>query len=217
LKEINNAFTDLTSLIKNTIQQNDQVGFYIRKWIPKLSEGHREILLAAEHLESANELLREASKNFENGIAPLTDQDIHQVAARAAELMPEDNEFAHYHCSEAFTKAVGEHFFGKYDNRIQRMTTGFAGGTGGTHQEMCGALFGGILIIGALYGRAWPYESDEISYQKSAQFREEFKKAFGGTSCQSIKDTGYGSQGIYPCSIFVEKAVRLFLLMLRDK
>ena len=49
--------------------------------------------------------------------------------------------------------AVGEHWLGQVDDRVRRMVTGLGGGVGGTQQEMCGALSGGVLLIGALYGR----------------------------------------------------------------
>jgi len=75
---------------------------------------------------------------------------------------------------------------------------------------MCGALFGGVLIIGAIYGRARPYEDDSICYKKSVIYKEQFLKEFKGTRCQELKDTGYGSQGIYPCSVLVGKAVKVF-------
>ena len=210
MKETLRKFQALRELIADTIQQNTQVAMNLRNWAPKLSSGQQEILIAAEHLDNALALLRNAKERFTDSFAALSTKDIDRIAARAASLMPDDPQ-SHYHCSEAFTIAVGEHFFGSIDSRTKRMTTGFAGGTGGTHEEMCGALFGGILIIGGIYGRALPYESDEVCYQKSALYRQEFLDTFGGTSCQSIKDTGYGSQGIFPCSVFVEKAVKLFL------
>ena len=201
---------DLESKITEIVNKNEKSGYELREWLAKLSRGQKELLTAAENIERAVFQLREAEKLLDNKPVFITDEDIDRIAARAEALMPEEPG-AHYHCAEAFTIAVGEHFFGDVENRIRRMTTGFSGGVGGSHAEMCGALFGGILIIGALYGRAMPYESDEICYKKSVKFREEFIKAFGGSSCQAIKDTGYGSQGIYPCAEFVKKAVKLFL------
>lgn len=201
---------DIKILLAETIEKNEQVGCGLRRWVPKISCGQKEILLAAENIEQAMNLLQKAGQLLEERPKYLSKNDIDKIAAKAASLMPEDPR-SHYHCAEAFAIAVGEHFFGNVENRIRRMTTGFSGGIGGTHEEMCGALFGGVLIIGAIFGRAWPYESDETCYKKSVLYREEFIKTFGSANCQAIKDTGYGSQGIYPCSIFVEKSVKLFL------
>ena len=41
--------------------------------------------------------------------------------------------------------AVGGHVLGDLEPQCVRMATGFGGGVGGTHQEMCGALSGGVL------------------------------------------------------------------------
>ena len=203
---------ELQKLLSKTIEQNEQVGSELRHCVPALAVGQKELLLAAENIEKALEYLKSAQDLIKDSSSIyLTDEDIERIAEKAESLMPEDDPDSHYHCAEAFTIAVGEHFFGEVDNRIRRMTTGFSGGVGGTHDEMCGALFGGVLMIGAIYGRAKPNESDHICYQKSVRYREEFIKAFGGSSCQAIKDTGYGSQGIYPCGFFVKKAVKLFL------
>lgn len=206
---------DLERKITEIINKNEKSGYDLREWLAKLSRGQKELLTAAENIEKAVFQLKEAEKLLNNEPVFITDEDIDCIASRAEALMPEEPG-SHYHCAEAFTIAVGEHFFGDVENRIRRMTTGFSGGVGGSHAEMCGALFGGILIIGALYGRAMPYEPDEICYKKSVQYREEFIKAFGGSSCQAIKDTGYGSQGIYPCGVFVRKAVELFFKTLLD-
>jgi hypothetical protein len=48
---------------------------------------------------------------------------------------------------------VGEHVLGDLGPRCARMATGLAGGLGDTQQEMCGALSGGVLVIGGLLGR----------------------------------------------------------------
>lgn len=213
-KEINVNKTGV--LLENIIKKNAKAGSQLRQRAVELSRGQQEILIAAENIERAMDLLQKAQQELEAHSVILTQREIDEVAAYAASLMPDDPD-KHYHCAEAFTIAVGEHFFGRIDNRVRRMTTGFSGGVGGTHEEMCGALFGGILMIGAIYGRAWPNESDEICYKKSVAYRQQFMESFGGSSCQSIKDTGYGSQGIYPCSVFVEKAVKLFFnVLLKD-
>ncbi len=54
------------------------------------------------------------------------------------------------------------------------MATGLAGGVGGTHQELCGALSAGVLLIGALYGRLTPDEDDGPCYDLASRYRERF-------------------------------------------
>ena len=55
---------------------------------------------------------------------------------------------------------VGEHVLGGLELECARMATGFAGGVGDSQQEMCGALSGGLLVIGGLLGRTSIDEDD---------------------------------------------------------
>lgn len=107
--------------------------------------------------------------------------------------------------------AVGERLFGRVDDQMQRMATGLAGGVGGTREELCGALSGGVLLIGALYGRVRPGENDELCYALAARYRELFLQALGTTRCCELRASGYGSDGEIPCSVLVEKAARILL------
>jgi len=66
--------------------------------------------------------------------------------------------------------AVGEYLLGYVDDWVQRMTTGLAGGVGGSHQEMCGALSGGVLLIGAMHGRTRSDEDDSQCRKLAVEF-----------------------------------------------
>jgi hypothetical protein len=53
--------------------------------------------------------------------------------------------------------AVGEHLLGEIDaGHMCQLACAFGGGVGLSRQEMCGALSGGVLLIGLLYGRTHP-------------------------------------------------------------
>ena len=111
--------------------------------------------------------------------------------------------------------AVGEHLMGKVDEQILRMMTAMGGGVGLTRQELCGALSGGVLIIGAIHGRTSPEEDDSLCAQLAAEYRQKFLQAFGTTKCQEIRDSGYGSDGRWPCSELVERAASILLEVLQ--
>ena len=113
-------------------------------------------------------------------------------------------------------RAVGEYLWGQVDNQMQRATSGLSGGVGGTHEEMCGALSGGVLIIGALHGRVLPDEDDGYCWELSARYREQFAQAIGTTRCADLRENGYGSNGEWPCSVLVERATRVLLEILRE-
>ena len=110
--------------------------------------------------------------------------------------------------------AVGEHLIGTIDERVLRMMTGMGGGVGLTLQELCGALSGGVLLIGAIHGRTSPEEDDSSCTHLAAKYREEFIRTFGATKCQEIRESGYGSDGKRSCPELVERAASILLEVL---
>lgn len=111
---------------------------------------------------------------------------------------------------------MGEHLWGYVDDNILRMTTGLAGGVGRTHQELCGALSGGVIIIGALYGRVRPDQDDSDCQELAAAYRERLVQELGATRCVDLRASGYGSDGQWPCTALVERAVPILLELLRE-
>jgi C_GCAxxG_C_C family probable redox protein len=112
--------------------------------------------------------------------------------------------------------AVGEHLMGKVEERVLRMATAMGGGVGLTQQELCGALSGGILIIGAMHGRTTPYEDDRTCARLATEYREKFLQTFGTTKCQELRDSGYGLDGNWPCDKLVERAASILLEVLDE-
>jgi C_GCAxxG_C_C family probable redox protein len=111
---------------------------------------------------------------------------------------------------------VGEHLWGRVDNQVLRMTTGLAGGVGGCQQELCGALSGGAMIIGAEYGRTQPEEDDSECDRLVCLYRDRFVDALGTARCCELRESGYGSDGQWPCSVLVERATQLLLKTLDE-
>ncbi len=99
------------------------------------------------------------------------------------------------------------------DDKQKRMATGMAGGIGGTHEEICGALNGGVMVIGALLGRIRPGEDDSRCMHLAAEYRKQFVCEFGATRCQTLRDSGYGA-GTTPCSVLVGRAASILLTIL---
>ena len=100
---------------------------------------------------------------------------------------------------------------GPLDDRIRRMACGLGGGIGGTHEEACGALTGGVLVLGALCARTSPDHEDTELYRRASAFREQFLAEFGFTRCADLQANGFGSNGTRPCSALVERAAQLLL------
>jgi C_GCAxxG_C_C family probable redox protein len=97
------------------------------------------------------------------------------------------------------------------------MSTGFAGGIGGTTLENCGAFSAGVMIIGGLHGRTAVDADDQKCQDLVAAYRERFLDRFGTTNCSKLRDGGYGSGGEEPCATLVERACRILLAVIREE
>ena len=93
-----------------------------------------------------------------------------------------------FHCAESISKAIIELFSEEPSDAIPRVATGFGAGMGRTRQEACGALTGGIIAIGYLYGRSDPITGRDDTYELVTEFRRRFLEELGSTKCQDILD-----------------------------
>jgi C_GCAxxG_C_C family probable redox protein len=105
----------------------------------------------------------------------------------------EQNTFQYYHsgfnCAEAILKAFVE-LLGKEPNpSITRFASGFGGGIGGSISETCGALTGGIIVLGWLFGRKDPSDDKQKVYTLSVELRSRFLQSFRATNCRMILDS----------------------------
>jgi C_GCAxxG_C_C family probable redox protein len=107
--------------------------------------------------------------------------------------------------------AVGEHKLGKLDPQAIRIATPFGGGVGGTREELCGALSGGVMVVGALYGRTDSGQDDTRAYELAKQYREAFLAEFEHTQCAPIRDAFAKPDGSHGCDVVVERAARVLL------
>jgi C_GCAxxG_C_C family probable redox protein len=107
--------------------------------------------------------------------------------------------------------AVGESFLDPLDDTTRRISAAFIGGMGDTRQEACGALSGGLIIIGALYGRVSQAEDEHICTRLAARYHEQFTATFNLTRCADLRANGFGSSGTTPCAVLVERATRILL------
>jgi C_GCAxxG_C_C family probable redox protein len=104
----------------------------------------------------------------------------------------EQETFTYFHsgfnCAESIMKTFVELYNREPDPCITKFASGFGGGIGGSHCETCGALTGGIIALGWLFGRKDPRDDKQKVYSLSAEFRNQFLKTFSSTNCQNILD-----------------------------
>ncbi len=138
-----------------------------------------------------------------------------KVVTRAAELMARG-----YHCSDSTVIAMSEHLWGEVNPQLVRAARAFLGGVAGTEQELCGALSGGIMIIGALLSPELPYGDETRLRQTVIQYRDRFITEIGAetgvTQCATLRAELYGTAGKEPCSVLVQRAVRILLEVLNE-
>ena len=110
--------------------------------------------------------------------------------------------------------AVGGQLMCHVDPLWVRMATPLAGGVGCKKQEICGALSGGVLVIGALHGRDQAGVDDSIAQQLATEYRTRFLSELNETRCQPLYDRFHEPDGTGSCSSVAETAARILLELL---
>jgi len=95
-----------------------------------------------------------------------------------------------------------------------RMATGLAGGVGDSQQEMCGALSGGVMVIGGLLGRTRLGEDDGPALALATRYRARFLAELGATQCARLREMVYAPGGLGSCALLVERAAMILLELL---
>ena len=126
-----------------------------------------------------------------------------------------------YNCAQAVVGAF-EDQIGLPHGSVLAATGGFGGGVGGSHEELCGAISGGVLTLGLLFP-----ENKRRCYALSMEFRRRFQEAFGRTCCRELLEARPGTSERTPaakrlnaathCNIMVVTAVELLEELLRDE
>jgi C_GCAxxG_C_C family probable redox protein len=86
------------------------------------------------------------------------------------------------------TIAVGDYYLDPCPDILKRVSCAFGGGVGGCRQEMCGVLGGGVVALGALYGRQVVSDNDDELKELICRFRDAFIAHFGTSQCEPIRD-----------------------------
>jgi len=93
-----------------------------------------------------------------------------------------------FNCSQSvFTVFSNE--AGYSENDSLKVSCAFGGGMG-RQQLTCGAVTGALMAIGLKYGKGIndPEEKKQLTYEKTREFFEEFKKIHGSTNCRELLD-----------------------------
>jgi len=91
-----------------------------------------------------------------------------------------------FNCSQSVF-AVFAPEYGIPENDSLKVACAFGGGMG-RQQLTCGAVTGALMAIGLKYGKALndPEENKQITYAKTKEFFEEFKKIHSSVNCRDL-------------------------------
>ncbi len=98
---------------------------------------------------------------------------------------------AGHFCAEAVLMAGARHL-GVESPLIPAIATGFCSGLART-SGLCGALSGGVMVLGLAYGRERAGESVERSYAATRTLLNIFRAEFGATGCSELLGCDLGT------------------------
>src|SRR5687768_11434334 len=93
-----------------------------------------------------------------------------------------------YNCAQAVCFSFGDDL--DYDkNLAMKLACGFGAGMG-RNEEVCGAVSGGIIVIGMKYGRGVNQDHSfmEQTYEKTSELIKRFKEKHGSFICRELLD-----------------------------
>ena len=112
-------------------------------------------------------------------------------------------------CSEAISKTIVDAFAADPSGYPVKIASGFCGGIGRSHEDICGALTGGVIAVGYLYGRMEQGKDLNEATRIIGEFRRAFIEAFGSTNCAMILKSLGEQEKYIKCKGLTAKATGL--------
>ena len=91
-----------------------------------------------------------------------------------------------YNCAQAVAAPFAD-LLGTTPEALVSAVSGFGGGVGGCHEELCGALSGGVYVLSLLYADPEDRAGHKTVYPKAKEFRRRFEEVFGHTRCCDLR------------------------------
>jgi C_GCAxxG_C_C family probable redox protein len=132
------------------------------------------------------------------------------LASRAADLARDYLVTEEFNCAESTFWGILEALDVSMDPALMRVATPFGGGIGDS-ASICGALVGGLLMLGVKLGRSeLDHAQKLVAYESSRQLCEQFAVEAGGVMCRVLNPLGFERADLRPfCSRYVTLAARL--------
>lgn len=94
-----------------------------------------------------------------------------------------------FNCAESVFRSIVETVDEAGAREMTKIASAYAGGVGGTRDELCGALAGGIMAVGYLMGRTEPGADIQRGKDIAAALRRCFLDKYGTTRCGEVLDS----------------------------
>lgn len=123
-------------------------------------------------------------------------------------------------CSEAIVHAFNQALGSPLPQEVVKVASGFPVGMGDVVRGgcTCGALAGGVMVLGMVYGRANPGEEAPLVLEKAKELHDWFLKDKGSTCCRAlVRGVEFGSpEHISQCVAFTGDVAEHLASMLED-
>ena len=131
-----------------------------------------------------------------------------------------------FNCAQAVAGAFAD-LTGLGPETLMNAVKGFGGGVGGSSEEVCGAVSGGVVVLSLLNSDPADPAGRKTVYPKAREFRRRFQEVFGRTRCGELRAARPGVSEKTPaaarlgasahCDIMVITAAELLEEMLSEK
>ncbi|MCF6460173.1 C-GCAxxG-C-C family protein [Clostridium sp. Cult3] len=112
----------------------------------------------------------------------MTKAELIEEVRKEAEGYFERGEFF---CSEAVAHTINNLLGKPYDDKVVKMASGFPIGMGKSGC-LCGAVSGGQMALGMVYGRVHGESMNEKMFPLAAELHDHIKDEYGSTCCRVI-------------------------------
>jgi len=121
-----------------------------------------------------------------------------------------------FHCAETIVNTINELFPHNQESSC-KVASGFCGGIGKCKQDICGALSGGIIALGSIYGREKGGEEINKLILLSTELRQSFLDEFKSTVCKHVIENIEGRKEYSSCQdVTARTAFLLYDLIKKD-
>ncbi|MGD1046924.1 MAG: C-GCAxxG-C-C family protein [Bacteroidota bacterium] len=122
-----------------------------------------------------------------------------------------------FHCAEAIVNSIQE-LVPTGNKSSCKVASGFCGGIGKCKQDICGALSGGIIVLGSFYGREKGGEDINKLVFLAAELRRLFLDEFKSTVCKNVIENIENREEYKNCQdVTAKTTVLLYHLICNNK